>query len=122
MNRTVGTALAVIICAVIGIALLSLVPRDTPPPTLPASEPLCSYRDAVIPGQQVYAPCSEGDRFAASMRQQGYPDNALYYMPQVAADTCTRKAAGQPLVAWGVGDGDDLDRAYRQAEVAARCP
>jgi hypothetical protein len=82
---------------------------------------LCSYMGPMVGVSEVFAPCSEGERFARTMRQLGFPDNTTY-MPSVAADTCQRKAAGLPLLSWSHSAGDaELHRAFREAEVEARC-
>jgi hypothetical protein len=82
---------------------------------------LCSYRNGTSTGT-VFAPCEEGQRFADTMRQLGFPDNADVYMPQVAQATCEAVAAGRALQSYSSSPRDEeLQRAYRQAEIAARC-
>lgn len=85
--------------------------------------PLCAFRAEGDADGQEFAPCLEGIRFAQSMREQGFSDYADYYTPGVAADTCARKTAGQPLSSQGATGSDvRVQLAYRQAEIAARCP
>lgn len=83
---------------------------------------LCTYT-GIAGASEVYAPCREGEAFAEKMTELGFPDNADVYMPEVATDTCNRLANGQALGTWSSTNLDpEVNRAYREAEVAAKCP
>ena len=87
-----------------------------------SSGQLCTYRGALSDGE-VYAPCGEGEAFASKMSELGFPDYGEYYMPEVATDTCSRLENGQALGTWSSTNLDpEINRAYREAEAAAKCP
>jgi hypothetical protein len=121
-------ALVVLVPGVLLLAGCTVTVAGAPAPSTDKTE-LCAYLAPLAPGvfaapseYDVFAPCVEGDRFRLKMRELGFPENTTY-MPTVAADTCQRKAAGLPLESWGQSPKDAaLHRAFRQAEIAARCP
>lgn len=86
-----------------------------------APSALCTYH-----GQgdtEVYAPCSEGETFGAKMTELGFADSSDVYMPEVAADTCDKVQRGLPVASWSTtGSEPELNRAFREAEIAAKCP
>jgi hypothetical protein len=109
--------------ALAGLAACGAAAPAAPASSTPAVAPLCAFRAGGDADGQEFAPCLEGIRFAKSMREQGFSDYADYYTPGVAAETCARKTAGQPLSSQGATGSDvGVQLAYRQAEIAARCP